>query len=73
MPITEVTVIRSCSECKTEIETINVKKDNMKLMTSELSWCPCCQKETHETRDIAGRDSYIESEQSSYPPVRAVE
>ena len=73
MPINEVQVIRSCKECNTEIETISVKKDNMRLITEDLTWCPTCNKDTNEGRDIAGRADSIKIEQDSYPPVRAVE
>ncbi len=73
MPINEVNVTRSCKECNTEIETISVKKDNMRLITEDLTWCPTCNKDTNEVRDIAGRTDSIKIEQDSYPPVRAVE
>ena len=68
MPINEVQVIRSCKECN-----ISVKKDNMRLITEDLTWCPTCNKDTNEVRDIAGRADSIKIEQDSYPPVRAVE
>ena len=73
MLINEVQVIRSCKECNSEIETISVKKDNMRLITEDLTWCPTCNKDTNEVRDIAGRADSIKIEQDSYPPVRAVE
>jgi hypothetical protein len=39
MPITEVTIVRRCGRCRNELGTLTVKKDNMRLMTSELAWC----------------------------------
>ena len=44
MPINEVQVIRSCKECNTEIETISVKKDNMRLITEDLTGVPLVTK-----------------------------
>ncbi len=73
MPIDEVSVIRRCKECETEIETLTVKKDNMRLCSDELVWCPKCNAEKPEVRDIAGRQDSIQREQASYPPVKAVE
>ena len=66
-PITEVTIVRRCGRCRYEIGTLTVKKDNMRLMTSELAWCDHCGSEQPETRDIAGRDDAVADEQSSYP------
>ncbi|HEU0020390.1 MAG TPA: hypothetical protein VFR55_01760 [Dehalococcoidia bacterium] len=70
MPIDEVSVIRRCRECGTEIETLKVKKDNMRLCSDELVWCPRCNAEKPEVRDIAGRQKSIQKEQASYPPLR---
>ena len=70
MPIDEVSIIRVCKQCETEIETITVKKDNMRLFTDELVWCPRCNSDMPEIRDIAGRKNAIEKEQASYPPVK---
>ncbi len=70
MPIDEVSVVRRCKECGTEIETITVKKDNMRLFSDELVWCPKCQAEKPEVRDIAGRRTSVEAEQASYPKLK---
>jgi hypothetical protein len=70
MPIDEVSVIRRCRECGTEIETLRVKKDNMRLCSGELVWCPGCNAEQPEVRDIAGRQDSIKKEQASYPPLK---
>ena len=67
MPINEVTVVSCCGECETEIETVTVKKDNMMLSTSELAWCPKCQADRPQVRDVAGRLESIKQEQLSYP------
>ena len=67
MPINEMIIVRSCGECGTEIETVTVKKDNMMLSTKELVWCPTCQADRPEVRDVAGRLKAIEKEQQSYP------
>jgi ribosomal protein L40E len=70
MPIDEVSVVRRCRECGTEIETLRVKKDNMRLCSGELVWCPRCNAEQPEVRDIAGRQDAIKREQASYPPLK---
>jgi hypothetical protein len=70
MPIDEVKIVRMCRECRTEIETLTVKRDNMRLFSDELVWCPKCQAEKPEVRDIAGRRKAIQKEQGSYPKAR---
>ena len=67
-PIDQVTIIRKCSVCTTEIETITVKKDNMMLASRALLWCPECESDRPERRDIAERMETIREEQASYPP-----
>ena len=63
MPINDVTIVISCGECWTEIETVSVKKDNMMLFTSEMAWCSKCQADRPQVRDVAGRLDTIEKEQ----------
>ncbi len=67
MPITDVTIVRRCADCSAEFGTMTVKKDNMRLMTNDLTWCDECSAETRETRDIAEREETVIAEQSSYP------
>jgi hypothetical protein len=66
--IDQVSIVRKCSVCRTDIETITVKKDNMMLSSKELIWCPDCEVERPEQRDIADRMDTIQQEQASYPP-----
>ena len=66
-PIDEVTILRSCSICAAEIETMTVKKDNMMLSSKALVWCPGCGAERPERRDIVDRLETIAQEQASYP------
>ena len=66
--ISEVTIIRRCSVCANEIETMTVKKDNMMLSSRALVWCPTCEDDRPERRDIADRLDTIKLEQDSYPP-----
>ena len=66
-PIDQVTIVRSCTICATEIETMTVKKDNMMLSSRALVWCPGCEAERPERRDIVDRLTTIEKEQASYP------
>ena len=65
--IDQVSIVRKCSVCGTEIETVQVKKDNMMLSSRELIWCPGCEAEHPEARDIAERLETIRKEQDSYP------
>lgn len=67
MPINEVTVVRRCAKCRQAIEEITVKKDNMRLMVNDLSWCESCGEETPEVREIAGRQTALDEERASYP------
>lgn len=67
MPITDVTIVRRCADCSAELGTMTVKKDNMRLMTNDLTWCEDCGTETREIRDIAEREETVTAEQASYP------
>ena len=67
MPIDEVSIVRMCGGCRNEIETITVKKDNMRLFVDEEEWCESCQRHQPEVRDIAGRHDAIRTEQRNYP------
>ena len=67
-PIGEVTIVRSCSVCSSEIETLTVKKDNMMLSSRAPIWCAICDTEQPERRDIVDRLDTIRLEQASYPP-----
>ena len=66
-PIDQITIIRRCRVCTTEIETITVKKDNMMLSSKALVWCPACEADRPEQRDIVDRLDTIRQEQGSYP------
>ena len=39
----------------------------MMLFTDDHAWCPECQVDRPQVRDVAGRLESIESEQGSYP------
>ncbi len=67
MPIDQVSIVRMCGFCRWEVETISVKKDNMRLFVDDKVWCEVCQSEQPEIRDIAGRLETIGLEQQSYP------
>ncbi len=69
----DLTVVQSCGECGEELGSFDVKKDNMMLMTTETIWCPKCQADTHEVRDLAGRSAAIQQEQGSYAANKAVD
>ena len=67
MPSDEVTLVRICGKCRFRIETFSVKKDNMMMFTNEKIWCPHCQSDQPEMRDVAGRQESIDREVNSYP------
>lgn len=67
-PIGEITIVRSCSVCSSEIETVTVKKDNMMLSSRAPIWCASCDTEQPERIDIVDRLDTIRVEQDSYPP-----
>ena len=67
MPIDQVSIVRMCGACRQEIETISVKKDNMRLFVDDLVWCEECQSEQPEVRDVADRLETIRVEQQNYP------
>ena len=63
MPIDEVTLVRICGTCGFRIETFTVKKDNMMMFSKEEIWCPECQSDQPELRDVSGRHGSIDEEQ----------
>ena len=67
MPSDEVTLVRICGKCRFRIETFSVKKDNMMMFSKEKVWCPHCQSDQPEVRDVAGREESIDREVESYP------
>ena len=67
MPIDEVTLVRICGTCGFRIETFTVKKDNMMMFSKEKIWCPECQSDQPELRDVSGRHGSIDEEVKSYP------
>ena len=66
MPADELTVAQKCGVCDAEVGAFTVKKDNMMLMTSDTVWCPACQADRPEVRELAGRLRAIEGEKKTY-------
>lgn len=62
-----VTIVQMCGVCKSEVDTLEVKKENMMLSSRTRIWCPKCQASTPEIRDIAGRLASIRKEVESLP------
>jgi len=62
-----VTLVKTCGVCKTELESFEVKKENMMLFTKATIWCPHCQAERPEVRDVAGRHDAIQKEAGALP------
>ena len=67
MPSDEVTVAQLCGKCHAKISTFDIKKDNLMLTTEDEIWCPHCNENTPEVRDVAGRLEAIQRETASYP------
>ena len=67
MPSEEVTVVQHCGKCHAQLSTFDVKKDNMMLSTEDKIWCPHCNENTPEVRDLPGRLEAIRREIASYP------
>lgn len=66
MPNDQLTVLQTCGVCGAELGAFTVKKDNMMLISKELIWCPNCQAEQPEVRDLAGRRGSIQKEIETY-------
>ncbi len=67
MPSDMIELIRMCGACKAELEAFEVKKENMMLLTKVAIWCPYCQAERTEIRDIAGRHEAVQKEKTTLP------
>ena len=73
MPSDELTILQSCGVCGAELGTFSIKKDNMMLISKELMWCPSCQADRPEVRELVGRRSSIQREIESYAANLAVD
>ena len=73
MPSDELTILQSCGVCGAELGTFAVKPDNMMLISKELMWCPNCQADRPEVRELVGRRSSIQKEIESYAANLAVD
>ena len=73
MPSDELTILQSCGVCGTELGTFSIKKDNMMLISKELMWCPSCQADRPEVRELVGRRNSIQKEIESYAANLAVD
>ena len=62
-----VQVIQMCGICRSELGSFEVKKENLMLSSKAFIWCPNCQKDTPEVRDMAGRLTTIQEEAASLP------
>ena len=62
-----VQVRQMCGICGSELGTFEVKKENLMLSSKAFIWCPNCQKDTPEIRDMVGRLNIIEEEAASMP------
>ena len=67
MPGDEVTVAQLCGKCHAQLSTFDIKKDNLMLTTKDEIWCPHCNENTPEVRDLARRLETIQRETAGYP------
>ncbi len=63
----QVTVAQLCGKCRVQLSTFEIKKDNMMLITADEIWCPHCNENTPEVRDMASRLETINRETAGYP------
>ena len=64
----EMDVVQRCGVCNEEVGTFSVKQENMMLSSRAKVWCPRCQDNTPERRELAGRRESIQREVDSLPP-----
>ena len=63
-----VSIVQKCGACGSELGSLEVKKENMMLFSKETIWCPQCQADRPEVRDVAERLAAIAKESESLPP-----
>ena len=63
----EINIFCSTNGCKTKIDTVSVKKENMMLTSSETIFCPTCNEDVMEYREITGRKEAKEEELNTLP------
>ncbi len=62
-----MTVVQKCGVCGTEIGKLEVKKENMMLSSKAQVWCPKCEAQRPEVRDVPGRQAAREAEVAGLP------
>ena len=62
-----VSLVQKCGVCGSELGTLEVKKENMMLFSKGTIWCPQCQADRPEVRDVAERLEAIAKESESLP------
>lgn len=67
MAVDMIQVMQLCGICKSELGTFEVKKEHLMLSSKALIWCPNCQNDTPEIRDMVGRLKIINEEAASMP------
>ena len=64
----EINVVQRCGICDGEVGTFSVKKENLMLSSRARIWCPHCQNNAPERRELLGRLESIAREVESLPP-----
>ncbi|MCE2404257.1 MAG: hypothetical protein J4F43_03765 [Dehalococcoidia bacterium] len=64
----EIDVVQKCGVCNEQVGSFSVKQENMMLSSRARVWCPSCQDNTPELRELAGRVESIQREVDSLPP-----
>ena len=67
MPGENIDIVRMCGVCGTVVETISIRKENVMLSSHATIFCPQCQADRPEVRDVAGRLDSIKDEAKTYP------
>ena len=62
-----IKVLQMCGDCGSTVGTFEVKKENLMLSTRNTVWCPKCNDNKPEVRDLEGRLESIKREVDSLP------
>tara|TARA_B110000263_G_scaffold152617_1_gene132483 strand:+ start:743 stop:970 length:228 start_codon:yes stop_codon:yes gene_type:complete len=63
----EINIFCSKTECNAKIDTVSVKKENMMLTSTAMVFCPTCNEEVTEFREVTGRKESRDDEFHSLP------
>ncbi len=64
----EIEVVQRCGVCNEQVGAFSVKQENMMLSSRARVWCPRCENNVPERRELAGRAESVKREVESLPP-----